>query len=164
MSKAFTKEGDAPEAPTIRPPPTLAPGEIRYITAEGHAALIADRTRIEAEHAALRTDASLDAPARRVELEARIGALDALLAILTVAEPPTQRDRVFFGAWVTLQDEEGKRSEYRIVGPDEAEVKEGRISVEAPLARQLLGLAEGDSVELQRPRGTVELTVARIRY
>lgn len=164
VSKAFTREDSGAEMPTIRPVPTLAPGEVRYITREGHAGLIAERTRFEEQRAALKDDAALDAKARRTELEARIGAIDGLLGILTVAEHPADTERVFFGASVSLEDEEGKPHEYRIVGPDEAEVREGRISVDSPLARQLLGRSEGEVVELHRPRGTTELTITGIRY
>jgi transcription elongation factor GreB len=72
--------------------------------------------------------------------------------------------RAFFGAWVELEDEAGSRVRYRIVGPDEADVKAGRLSVESPLARALLGKEVGESVVVERPRGAVEYTVTQVDY
>lgn len=165
MSKAFTKEDGAGETPTVRPPPTLAPGEVRYITREGHDALSAQLAKLDEERAALRRDGALDAASRRAEVEGRLAAIEQTLAVVTVAaEAPPDRERVFFGAWVTLEDEEGERSEYRIVGPDEVDPREGRISVDSPLARQLLGRAEGDDVELRRPRGVTPVSIVQVRY
>ena len=53
---------------------------------------------------------------------------------------------------------------YRIVGPDEADVRAGRLSVESPLARALLGKEVGESVVVERPRGAVEYTVTQVDY
>jgi transcription elongation factor GreB len=53
---------------------------------------------------------------------------------------------------------------YRIVGPDEADVKAGRLSVESPLARALLGKEVGESVQVERPRGAMEYTVTQVAY
>ncbi|MGZ3461601.1 MAG: GreA/GreB family elongation factor, partial [Archangium sp.] len=71
---------------------------------------------------------------------------------------------VYFGAWVMLEDEEGEETAYRIVGPDEADVKAGRLSVESPLARALLGKELGESVRVERPRGAIEYTLTRVSY
>jgi transcription elongation factor GreB len=76
----------------------------------------------------------------------------------------SDENRVYFGAWVSLEDEEGQETTYRIVGPDEADVRAGRLSVESPLARALLGRQVGESVQFERPRGTVEYTVTRVTY
>ena len=73
-------------------------------------------------------------------------------------------ERVYFGAWVMLEDEEGEETAYRIVGPDEADVKAGRLSVESPLARALLGKELGESVRVERPRGAIEYTLTRVSY
>ena len=79
-------------------------------------------------------------------------------------EAPEPDGTVYFGAWVTLEDEQGATCEYRLVGPDESDATEGRISVEAPLGRALLGKREGDSFELERPRGRTAFTVLSVRY
>ncbi len=58
-----------------------------------------------------------------------------------VANPPTDRRRVFFGAWVTIERDDGEEARYRIVGPDEFDREPGFISMDSPLARALLGKA-----------------------
>ncbi len=77
-----------------------------------------------------------------------------------VADP----DRIFFGAWVTLEDESGKRHRYRLVGPDEFDVARGLVSVASPIGRVLLGKREGDEVTVQRPAGPATFVVTGICY
>lgn len=160
MSKAFTKEDSAGELPVIRAAPTVAPGEKRYITAEGMAALIRQKEAL----AARILETPVTEVALRNELEVQRAVLEATIAVLTVADPPVDPARVFFGAWVVLEDEDGGTVTYRLVGPDETDVREGRISVDSPVARALLGRAVGDSVTVQRPKGALEYTVQEIRY
>jgi transcription elongation factor GreB len=146
MSKAFTKE-DAGTEEVLRPPrPRSATGEKRYITPEGYQAL-------QEELAAPTT------PPRRVQQ------LTAILdEVKVVAPEPPDEEHVYFGAWVTLEDEEGQETTYRLVGADEADVRAGRLSIESPLARALLGRELGESVRVERPRGAVEYTVVRVTY
>jgi transcription elongation factor GreB len=107
----------------------------------------------------------LEAGTRKKERERRAQQLAATLEEVRVVEPDAaQEGRVFFGAWVTLEDEEGEEVTYRVVGPDEADVKAGRLSVESPLARALLGKEVGESVQVERPRGATEYTVSQVRY
>lgn len=147
MSKAFTKEDAGGEEPLLPPRPRSAPGEKRYITPEGYRAL---QEELE----------TLSAPASR-----RAQQLAAILEEVQVVSPEApDEEHVFFGAWVTLEDEDGEETAYRIVGPDEADVKAGRLSVESPLARALLGKEEGESVRVERPRGAIEYTVTGVSY
>ena len=67
-----------------------------------------------------------------------------------------------FGCWVVLCDRSGARSAWRIVGQDEADAKERRLSVASPLARELLGKQAGDAVTLELPRGTAEFEVVSV--
>lgn len=160
MSKAFTKEDGAGELPVLRAAPTVPPGEKRYITPEGMAALVQQRDAL----AARLLETPVTEVAARNELELQRTVLDATIAVLTVAEPPVDPARVFFGAWVVLEDEDGERVTYRLVGPDETDVREGRISVDSPVARALLGRAVGEFVTVQRPRGPREYELQEIRY
>jgi transcription elongation factor GreB len=96
---------------------------------------------------------------RRIEFLAR--RLDRLEV---VTGPPGRRDRVYFGAYVDVENEAGEREQWRLVGPDESDPAAGRISVESPLGRALLGRVEGEEVEVVRPRGRARLTVLGIRY
>jgi transcription elongation factor GreB len=101
---------------------------------------------------------------RLIEIDERIHHLDKLLDTLIVVEPRTEGDRVFFGAWVTVVDQEGTERTYRIVGPDESDSRLGKISSESPVARALLGKREGDFVTVQRPKGPADLEILSIRY
>lgn len=156
MSKAFTSEETPEEAPLVRAPPRLAPGEVRYVTPEGRDALRAELARVEAE----RSGAD---PARVEALARRAALVEATLSTLTVLSPDAAPEgRVAFGTWVTVEDEAGARTTWRIVGPDEADARRGLVSVGAPLARALLGREEGDEVEVDRPGGRVALVVRAI--
>jgi transcription elongation factor GreB len=73
-------------------------------------------------------------------------------------------DRIYFGAWVRLQDPEGEEVRYRLVGPDESDAKTGRISIESPVGRVLVGKEEGDQVVVRRPAGPRHFTILEISY
>jgi transcription elongation factor GreB len=82
-----------------------------------------------------------------------------------VIDPKTQpRDRVRFGAGVTIEDENGARRRVRIVGVDEADPKRGDVSWRSPIARALTGRRVGETTTLHTPRGDEELTVVAIDY
>ncbi|SEU19646.1 transcription elongation factor GreB [Stigmatella erecta] len=100
------------------------------------------------------------------EIDRRIRFLQRRLDTATIVTPSEQTDtgRVYFGATVTLEDEDGHRTTYQIVGSDEIDTQGGRISVESPIGKALLRKAVGDSVEVMRPRGEIELTIVAISY
>jgi transcription elongation factor GreB len=160
-----------------RPPP---PAKKSYITPEGAKKLRAEldhlwtveRPRVtqEVADAAAQGDRSENAEyiygKRRLrEIDRRVRFLSKRLDELTVvSEPPSDPSRAFFGAWVTLEDEDGAEVTYRIVGPDESDVEKGWISIEAPVAKALLGKREGDEVTVRRPKGDITYTILQIRY
>jgi transcription elongation factor GreB len=99
------------------------------------------------------------------EIDRRVRHLrERLDGLKVVSEPPADRGRVFFGAWVTVEDADGNRRRHRIVGPDEFDREPGYVSMDSPLGRALLGRRIGDAVEVRRPRGTSTVTVAAIEY
>ncbi|MBZ4400969.1 transcription elongation factor GreB [Myxococcus sp. MISCRS1] len=100
------------------------------------------------------------------EIDRRIRFLQRRLDTATIVTPAEQTDRahVYFGATVTLEDEDGQRTTYQIVGSDEIDAAGGRISVESPIGRALLRKGVGDTVEVRRPRGEIELSIVDIRY
>jgi transcription elongation factor GreB len=99
------------------------------------------------------------------EIDRRIRFLSKRLDELTVVRPePGTAGRAFFGARVTVEDDAGKRATYQIVGPDESDPAAGRISLESPLGRALLGREEGDEVLVERPRGRATLAVLAVRW
>lgn len=100
------------------------------------------------------------------EIDRRIRFLQRRLDTATIVTPSEQTDtgRVYFGATVTLEDEDGNHTTYQIVGSDEIDTQGGRISVESPIGKALLRKGVGDSVEVMRPRGEIELTIVAISY
>jgi len=100
------------------------------------------------------------------EIDRRIRFLTKRLDVAEVIDPATREatDQVFFGATVTVADEDGKESVYSIVGIDEADVTRGRISWISPLARTLVKRREGDEVALKTPGGTQTIEIVRVEY
>ncbi len=99
------------------------------------------------------------------EIDRRIHWLTKRLESATVVEAREgAADQVFFGAFVEVEDEEGKRAKYRIVGEDEIDLDKGHISWRSPLGRLLLSKRSGDSLLLRRPSGEIELTILNIHY
>lgn len=84
--------------------------------------------------------------------------------LVVVSDIPDEQSRVFFGAWVTVEDEAGEQQTYRIVGPDEFDPTRSWISMESPIGRALLGREIDDEVTVRRPKGPALLTVVAIRY
>src|SRR5258708_6833537 len=102
------------------------------------------------------------------EIDARIHRLQKQLESYEVVDPGTRAptDQAFFGATVTVEDEEGNETTYQIVGGDELDdsLGEGRISYEAPLGKALLAKREGASGRVSRPAGEMELTVIKVEW
>jgi transcription elongation factor GreB len=152
----------------------------RYITPEGFRKIAAEHERIwtrdrprivaEVEAAAALGDRSENAEyiygKRKLrELDRRLRFLSERMDALTVVDPkPHPTGRAFFGAWVTVEDEDGEERTYRLVGPDEFDVPAGLLSVDAPLGRALLGKGAGDVVTVQRPAGAAEVTLVAISW
>lgn len=99
------------------------------------------------------------------EIDRRVRFLRKRLDGMTVVDkPPWDPRRVFFGAWVTLEDLDGATETYRIVGPDEFDREPHYISMDAPLARALMRKALDDEVTVQLPGGQRVYVVVAIRY
>jgi len=101
------------------------------------------------------------------EIDSRVRFLTKRLEKLkVVSEPPSDHGKVYFGAWVTLEDEDGEEARYRIVGPDELDLKQGLISIDSPLARALVGPVKplDAEVQVQTPTGTRCWYVVAIDY
>lgn len=99
------------------------------------------------------------------EIDSRVRFLRQRLDGMTVVtEPPKDRSRVFFGAWVTLEDDDGRQTEYRIVGPDEFDLGQGLISMDSPLARALLRKTLDDEVKVAVPGGAKTYVIVAVRY
>lgn len=103
---------------------------------------------------------------RQSHIAGRIAELEDLTARAHVIDPSTlEHEKVYFGATVTLEEvESGDSMTYQIVGIHESDVKDGKISVESPLAKRLLGKEEGDTVVMPRSSGAIEYEVIKIEY
>jgi transcription elongation factor GreA len=100
-------------------------------------------------------------------IEGRIKELESKVSALQVIDPASvdAGGRIVFGATVELEElESGARVKYQIVGDDEADIKEGLISVSSPIARALIGKSEGDVAEVSAPAGLREYEVLDVRY
>ena len=99
------------------------------------------------------------------EIDARVRFLSKRLEDMVVVDRiPEDQKKINFGAWVELEDEDGELKQYRIVGPDEFDVKQGLISMDSPLAKALLNKREGEEVMVQGPKGVIEMTINRVQY
>ena len=99
------------------------------------------------------------------EIDSRVRFLTKRLeALKVVSEKPSDPNKVYFGAWVTIEDEDGKQSRYRIVGPDELDLTQGLISIDSPLARALIGKALDAEVRVQTPTGEQFVYIVAIEY
>jgi transcription elongation factor GreB len=160
---------------TGKPPP---PASSPYITEAGYQALATENKELWLRRAdvvkalaaaAAEGDRSENAEyiyrkKELAELDRRIRYLQTRLPDLRVVRQAPGGERVFFGAWVRLEREDGTEVEYRIVGADETDAGKGYISIDSPLARALLKKAVGDEIEFTLERREQRFVVAGIRY
>lgn len=151
-----------------------------YITREGYLALDRELKYLWKEERPIVTQAVSEAAAmgdrsenaeyiygkRRLrEIDRRVRFLTKRLEALTVVEPnPAQEGKVFFGAWVKLEDEQGQLKIYRIVGPDEFDPKKNWISIDCPVARSLIGHKVDDEITVNTPNGKAYYYILAIYY
>jgi len=164
MSRAFVKEDDAgaPEEQVDLP----ISAHPNLVTPAGHQMLHDKAREYEDERARLKgheDELAAQAHLPRVEQELRYWEERLRTAIpVNLAKQP--HDSVAFGAVVTVANDDGKRHDYAIVGEDEADPQNGKVSYVSPLARALDGAAVGDLITWKRPAGDQELEVVAIRY
>lgn len=181
MNKAFVKETEDDEDDEQAQQPALPAGTKYYITRRGFQILkseLDNLVRVERPEvvsivswAASNGDRSengdyIYGKRRLREIDRRIRFLIKRLESATVVDPAEQEnvDQVFFGATVTVCDVEGVEVTYQIVGVDEANASDGRISWISPLAKALLKARLGDTVRFMSPSGLRELDIVDIRY
>lgn len=158
--------------PRPKSSPHITPEGAKKLRAELDQLWKVERPRVtaEVEAAAALGDRSENAEyiygKRRLrEIDRRVRFLSKRLdEIKIVNEPPSDPKRVFFGAWVSVEDDGGEEKTYRIVGADESDLDRGFISLDSPVARALLGKREGDEVTIKVPKGDVVYTVIGVEY
>lgn len=119
-------------------------------------------------HGDLSENAEYDAAKERQSfLEGRIAEIESKLGNAQIIDPSTldADGRCVFGATVELEDlESGAKVTYQIVGEDEADLKQGKISISSPTARALIGKEAGETAEVQAPGGVREYEILDVRY
>lgn len=164
MSRAFVKEDDAgaPEEkvdlPISEHPNFVTPAGLQMMK-DKVAEYEAERAELKAHDDELASQSHLP----RVEQEVRYWE-ERLRTAIPVDMAKQPRDKVAFGAVVTVEDDDGKTHDYQIVGEDEAEPQNGKVSYVSPLARALDGAEVGDLITWKRPAGDQELEVTAIKY
>lgn len=161
MSRAFVKEdnGDQPEQLPERP----ISKQPNYMTRAGYAAMAAELQALQAQLLQLKDSEDMDSRSRQALLQRDIRYFGIRLQSAIVVEPAAAAPQtVIFGCRVSFVDEEGREYHYRIVGEDEADVEQHRISWCAPLAKALLGKQVGDLVLWQKPAGSREVEITAI--
>ena len=103
---------------------------------------------------------------RQSFIEGRIQELQSKLALANVIDPATiNQDTIAFGATVSLMDvDTDEEKTYMLVGPEEADVKAGKISIHSPIGKSLIGKREGDEVTVKAPARTIEYEVLEIKF
>ena len=163
MSRAFVKDADdagdaVPEIPLSEHPNYVTPHGLELLHQRLDAAQLR-RDELKAVEPTLAQQSELAAVERELRwLKARV----ASAIEIDLAQQP--RDRVAFGAGVTVDSAEEGEQAYRIVGEDEADVEHGLVSYVSPLARALIGARVGEEVTWKRPAGDVKLEVVSIDY
>jgi transcription elongation factor GreB len=152
-------------------PNYLTPEGAKKLQAELNQLLNIDRAKVvgEVAEAAAQGDRSENAEyiygkKKLREIDRRIRFLTKRLDSAVVVRQETAHAEVRFGATVDLEDENGKKSSYLILGPDEASPSTGSISFQSPLGRALMKRKVGDVVSVVRPAGEIELEIKAIRY
>ena len=99
------------------------------------------------------------------EIDSRVRFLNKRLDELEIVQrPPDNTEKIFFGAWVTLEDAAGEEKRWRIVGPDEFDLGAGKLSMDSPMARSLLGKGLDDEIVVRSPSGEQVYYVTGISY
>jgi len=168
VSKAFTRESDdAPESPALPPfRSALPPGAKNYLTPDGARRLRSELDALMEQR--LKLASSSDSPQGKAGLQSldqRIVRLQQSLesAVLTPTPPPPW-EQVRFGATVTVRNECGEESQYRIVGTDETDVERNWVSWLSPIAKALLNARLGQKVRFTFPDGEAQLEITRITF
>lgn len=99
------------------------------------------------------------------EIDRRAGYLSKRVDELKVVElSPNDITKVYFGAWVQLETDDGEVVRYRIVGPDEIDSSRGYISMDSPVAKALMKRSEGDDIQVSTPKGDIHYYLMEVRY
>ncbi len=165
MSRGFVKEDDLEHAGTDLPERPVSPHP-NYVTPAGLKALETNATELDKERASLISQKDNESAKQRLSvIDRELRYLSTRLEQAILVEPAKQdKDTVLFGASVDVEDEHGQLLKFHIVGEDEADIAQHKVSYVSPIAKALIGRKVGDVVAWQRPAGILELEVIKISY
>jgi transcription elongation factor GreB len=156
---------------TSAKPGYITPGGYRRFEEEADRLWNVDRPKMAkaVEVAAAEGDRSENAEyqyskQRLAAIDRRLRFLGQRMKVLTIVdEKPPDDGRVYFGSWVTIEDEGGGKQTYRIVGPDEIDAAKKWISMDSPVGTSLLSRQLGDEITIRRPKGEVTCEIIEVR-
>ncbi len=165
MSRGFVKEDDLEHAGTDLPERPVSPHP-NYVTPAGLKALENNAMALDKERASLISQKDNESAKQRLAvIDRELRYLSTRLEQAILVEPAKQdKDTVLFGASVDVEDEHGQLLKFHIVGEDEADIAQHKVSYVSPIAKALIGRKVGDVVAWQRPAGILELEVIKISY
>jgi len=150
-----------------------------YITGEGYQRLSDEldglwikRREVVAALSAAAAEGDRSENAEYIYRKKQLGGIDYRVRYLQkrldelkiVDNEPSDPNKVFFGAWVELEDEQGETVRYRIVGPDEFDEQDDYISLDSPVAKALLGKSLDDAIEVVTPKGKMNYLITSVKY
>lgn len=165
MSRGFVKEDDLEHAGTDLPERPISP-HANYVTPTGLQALQREASRLNAERTIfLREKDKPDAQQALAKIDRELRYISVRLESAQLVDPRHQpKDTVLFGATVTVEDDAGEVRVFQIVGEDEADIQQNKVSYVSPIAKALIGRKVGDIVVWQRPAGALNLEIIEIQY
>ncbi len=166
MSRGFVKEGDQEEVPLVNPRAHLPAGVVNYVTPNGMRELKDEQNILIEERNQLMLKSKEQNRVQINYISAKLQLLEERINTAKVVDLENQpKDRVQFGAVVTLYKEDGGCTlEYQIVGVDEANAGRKKVSFLSPLAKVLRNKKEGDKIELKTPKGVKNMWIKSIDY
>ena len=158
--------------PRVKGSPYITPAGEQVLRAELHQLWKVERPTVTAtvQAAAANGDRSengdyIYGKKRLREIDSRVRFLRKRLdELIVVSEPPTDKSKVYFGGYVTLEDCEGHRIKWQIVGPDEFDIGQGKLSCDSPLGRALLGKAVDTDIDVESPAGPRQWVIIDVSY
>ena len=165
MSRGFVKEDDLEHAGTDLPERQISTHP-NYVTPVWLKQLEDEANALDKERAALVAQKDNEAAKQKLAVADRdLRYLSARLEQAILVEPAEQdKSTVLFGATVQVEDEEGELLQFHLVGEDEADIAQQKVSYVSPIAKALIGRKVGDSVMWRRPAGAIELEIIEITY
>lgn len=166
MSRGFVKEGDQEEIPLVPPRAYLPNGVANYVTPNGFEELKTERNSLIDERRILK-EQSIES--NRVQINyitAKLRLLEERINSAKIVDLANQtQNEVHFGATISLyKEEEDCISQYQIVGVDEANVSQNKVSFLSPIAKILRNKKTGDKITLQTPKGKINMRIEAIDY